>query len=72
MIKRAALGTHRLSLPQIALIVAVGLLVIAVGGLLLRPYLSSTRTATAFEEAGYSTTNLDSLVTRAFRVGSAA
>ena len=58
MINRAALGTHRLSLPQIALIVAVGLLVIVVGGLLLRTYLSSTRTATAFEEAGYATTNL--------------
>lgn len=61
MIKRAALGPHKLSLPQIALIVAVGLLVIVVGGVMLRTYFSSAGTATTFERAGYTTTNLSNI-----------
>ena len=58
MIARAVLGPHKLSLPQIALILVVGLLAIVTVVLSLRSYLSSTKTATVFQDASYGTTNL--------------
>ena len=56
MIKRPSLGSQGLSVPQIALILIVGFLAIATVVLTLRTYFSSTGTATAFEEASYTTT----------------
>ena len=61
MIKGAVLGPHELSFPQITLIVVVGLLAIATVVLTIQTYFSSNRAATAFEEAGYATTNLSNI-----------
>ena len=61
MTSRASLGPHKLSLPQIALILVVGLLAIVTVVLALQTYFSSNRTATAFKEAGFTTTNLSNI-----------
>ena len=58
---RPPVSRPQLSAPQITLLVTVGLLAIAIGGLVLLSYFRTANTASAFERAGYITTDLSNI-----------